>query len=98
METGLGQSGDRHLSGPLDPTHGGVGDAGKDFDTLTGGKSGPAPTGSTLPTGSQVGDNGIVLRPGESGPRIDIPSTNDKPLETLHYPQQQPEEQEEEQE
>jgi RHS repeat-associated protein len=92
-----GQSGGRIVNGPLDPAHGGVGDAGKDFDTLTGGKSGPAPTGSTLPAGSQVGDNGIVLRPGQDGPRIDIPANGDKPRETLHYPQQQEQEQDQEQ-
>ena len=89
-----GLSGGRVLNGPLDPAHGGVGDAGKDFDTLTGGKSGPPPAGSTLPAGSRVGDNGIVLRPGQDGSRIDIPANGDKPRETLHYPQQEPQEQE----
>lgn len=39
----------RTNSGPLAPENGGTGDAGKDFGTLTGGKSGPAPAGSTLP-------------------------------------------------
>ncbi|HET6843359.1 MAG TPA: RHS repeat-associated core domain-containing protein [Candidatus Angelobacter sp.] len=80
--------GNRHNSGPLDPSHGGVGDAAKDFDTLTGGKSGPAPAGSTYPPGTLVGDNGIALRParGTSGPRIDIPANDTKPHETLHYP------------
>jgi len=83
-----GPQGDRHNSGPLDTAHGGVGDAGQDFSTLTGGKSGPAPAGSTYPPGTQVGDNGVVLRParGNSGPRIDIPANGAKPHETLHYP------------
>jgi len=80
--------GNRQNSGPLDPSHGGVGDAAKDFGTLTGGKSGPAPAGSTYPPGTLVGDNGIALRParGTSGPRIDIPANGTKPHETLHYP------------
>jgi hypothetical protein len=56
--------------------------------TLTGGKSGPAPAGSTYPPGTQVGNSGIAARPatGSSGPRIDIPANGDKPHETLHYP------------
>ncbi len=83
-----GQAGGRHNSGPLDPAHGGSGDAASDFNTLTGGKVGPAPAGSNYPPGTQVGDNGISLRParGNSGPRIDIPANGDKPHETLHYP------------
>jgi len=83
-----GPTGGRHLSGPLDPAHGGTGDAGKDFGTLTGGKSGPAPQGKGYPPGTQVGDNDIAHRParGNSGPRIDIPANGDKPHETLHYP------------
>jgi RHS repeat-associated protein len=83
-----GQAGGRHNSGPLDPAHGGSGDAARDFNTLTGGKAGPAPAGSNYPPGTQVGDNGISLRParGNSGPRIDIPANGDKPHETLHYP------------
>jgi RHS repeat-associated protein len=83
-----GQAGGRVNSGPLAPEHGGTGDAGKDFDHLTGGKSGPAPGGSTLPPGTQVGENGTQLRPqsGTSGPRIDIPANGPKPVETLHYP------------
>jgi RHS repeat-associated protein len=78
----------RTNSGPLAPGNGGTGDAGKDFGTLTGGKSGPAPPGSTLPPGTQVGENGTQLRPGSptSGPRIDIPANGPKPIETLHYP------------
>ena len=77
----------RTNSGPLAPDNGGSGDAGKDFGTLTGGKGG-APQGSTYPPGTQVGDNGIALRPaaGKSGPRIDIPANGSKPHETLHYP------------
>ena len=83
-----GQAGGRHNSGPLDPAHGGSGDAARDFNTLTGGKTGPAPAGSNYPPGTQVGDNGISLRParGNSGPRIDIPANGGKPHETLHYP------------
>jgi hypothetical protein len=83
-----GQAGGRHNSGPLDPAHGGSGDAARDFNTLTGGKAGPSPAGSNYPPGTQVGDNGISLRParGNSGPRIDIPANGDKPHETLHYP------------
>jgi hypothetical protein len=52
------------------------------------GKTGPAPVGSNYPPGTQVGDNGIRLRParGNSGPRIDIPVNGGKPHETLHYP------------
>lgn len=78
----------RTNSGPLAPENGGTGDAGKDFGTLTGGKSGPAPPGSTLPPGTQVGENGTQLRPGTptSGPRIDVPANGPKPIETLHYP------------
>ena len=53
----------RTNSGPLAPDNGGTGDAGKDFGTLTGGKSGPAPSGSTYPPGTQVGENGTALRP-----------------------------------
>jgi RHS repeat-associated protein len=83
-----GQAGGRHNSGPLDPAHGGSGDAARDFNTLTGGKTGPASAGSNYPPGTQVGDNGISLRParGNSGPRIDIPDNGGKPHETLHYP------------
>ncbi|HEX7031208.1 MAG TPA: RHS repeat-associated core domain-containing protein, partial [Gammaproteobacteria bacterium] len=76
----------RHNSGPLSEENGGTGSAEKDFEKLTGGNSGPAPEGSRLPEGSRVGENGIVLRPSENGPRIDIPSNGDKPRETLHYP------------
>jgi RHS repeat-associated protein len=80
--------GGRTNSGPLAGEHGGTGDPQSDFDHLTGGRSKPAPDGSTLPPGSQVGDNGIVIRPGTDarGPRIDIPASGDKPRETLHYP------------
>lgn len=80
--------GGRVNSGPLAPEHGGTGDAGQDFGHLTGGTGAPAPAGSRLPEGSQVGDNGVILRPpaAASGPRIDIPANGDKPHETLHYP------------
>jgi len=81
-----GQQGERHNSGPLDPSHGGSGNADIDFDTLTGGKNVPA--GPRYPPGTKKGDNGITLRPprGNSGPRIDIPANGSKPHETLHYP------------
>lgn len=83
-----GEAGNRHNSGPLAPEFGGQGDANADFGTLTGGNSAPAPEGSTLPAGSQVGTNGVILRPAtdSSGPRIDVPANGDKPHETLHYP------------
>lgn len=82
------QQGGRVNSGPLDPAHGGTGNASKDFDKLTGGKSNPAPAEKGYPPGTQVGDNGISHRPGtdKSGPRIDIPANEGKPPETLHYP------------
>jgi hypothetical protein len=83
-----GGSGNRTNSGPLTPGNMGTEDAGKDFDKLTGGKSGPAPEGSNHPPGTQVGDNGIAHRPpaGDKGSRIDIPANGDKSHETLHYP------------
>jgi RHS repeat-associated protein len=83
-----GASGSRHNSGPLSPKNGGTGDAGKDFEKLTGGKSGPAPEDKDYPPGTQIGTNGITLRPGTNtnGPRIDVPAKGDKPAETLHYP------------
>jgi len=95
-----GLRGDRYNNGPLDPAHGGSGDAGKDFDTLTGGKSGPAVPEDRYPAGTRVGDNGVALRPAtdSSGPRIDIPANGDKPHETLHYPQQQPQDEGQDQE
>ncbi len=86
-----GPQGNRHNSGPLAPENGGTGDAGKDFGKLTGGKSGPAPEGSGYPKGTQVGENGVALRPeGKAGPRIDVPANGDKPHETLHYPKADP--------
>jgi hypothetical protein len=83
-----GQQGDRVNNGPLAPENGGSGDAGSDFDHLTGGNSSPASEGSRLPEGSRVGENGVIYRPpnSSSGPRIDIPANGDKPHETLHYP------------
>lgn len=83
-----GEQGKRVNSGPLDPAHGGAGDAVKDFDTLTGGKSSPASEEKKYPAGTLVGENGISLRPqvDGKGPRIDIPANGDKPHETLHYP------------
>jgi len=83
------QRGKRHTSGPLAPEHGGTGDAAKDFGKLTGGKSQPAPSDSSLPPGSRIGDNKIQIRPGKpgEGPRIDIPASGSKPIETLHYPE-----------
>lgn len=84
-----GRQGKRHNSGPLAPEHGGTGDAAKDFGKLTGGKSRPAPSDSTLPPGSRIGDNKIQIRPGKpgEGSRIDIPASGSKPIETLHYPE-----------
>lgn len=84
-----GRQGKRHNSGPLAPEQGGTGDAAKDFGKLTGGKSRPAPSDSTLPPGSRIGDNKIQIRPGKpgEGPRIDIPASGSKPIETLHYPE-----------
>ncbi|HTV86200.1 MAG TPA: RHS repeat-associated core domain-containing protein [Dyella sp.] len=83
-----GQQGKRINNGPLAPSNGGTGDAEKDFDNLTGGKSSPAPTDKGYPAGTLVGDNGISYRPGtdKTGPRIDIPANGNKPPETLHYP------------
>jgi RHS repeat-associated protein len=80
--------GSRTKSGPLAPEHGGSGEAGKDFGTLTGGNSAPAAPEKRYPAGTQVGENGIALRPakGTSGPKIDIPANGSKPHETLHYP------------
>ncbi len=82
---GLTKNGKRHTSGPMTPENGGTGDAGKDFDKLTGGNNQPA--GGTYPPGTLIGPNGVVLRPGQkgSGPRIDIPGNGSKPPETLHY-------------
>ena len=82
-----GQRGGRHNSGPLAPEHGGTGNADQDFNNLTGGRSAPDSTGD-YPPGTQVGENGVRLRPakGLEGPRIDIPANGAKPHETLHYP------------
>ena len=82
-----GKQGNRQNNGPLDAANGGTGDAGADFGRLTGGASAPAPAGSNYPPGTQIGANGISLRPGKGdvGPRIDIPANGTKPHETLHY-------------
>lgn len=92
QDSGSRQQGGRVNTGPLAPENGGTGNAETDFGSLTGGKSGPAPEGSRLPEGSQVGENGVIYRPGNerSGPRIDIPANGDKPHETLHYPKPPP--------
>ena len=81
-------SGKTAKSDGLAPENGGTGDPEKDFDKLTGGDSGPAPSGKNYPAGTRLGGNKISLRPasGENGPRIDIPANGDKPPETLHYP------------
>ena len=81
---GPSYGGGRHNSGPLSPEHGGTGDAGRDFDKLTGGTGVDAPGRES---GIQTGENGITIRPGKSGqgPRIDIPGNGSKPPETLHY-------------
>jgi|GEM_PF-2653165 RHS repeat-associated protein len=83
-------------SGPLLPEHGGTGNAEEDFENLTGG-IGEENEDSGRDPGTLVGGNGIELRPGRpatgsrpaTGPRIDIPETEDKPRETLHYPPKQ---------
>jgi len=80
-----GRSGGRIVSGPLTPENGGTGDADRDFDHLTGGTGKPN-SDQGRPPGTQVGDNGVQLRPGPKGPRIDIPGKGTKPPETLHYP------------
>jgi hypothetical protein len=87
-----GERGNRHVSGPLAPEHGGTGDAQQDFGKLAGGQW--RPVDPTADNGGQIGDliapNGIRLRPsaGITGPRIDIPANpaTGKPHETLHYP------------
>ncbi|MGF6418245.1 RHS repeat-associated protein [Stenotrophomonas sp. AN71] len=91
-DKGSRQQGGRVNNGPLAPDNGGVGDGLKDFGTLTGGKFDLASEGSRLPEGAQVGDNGVIYRPGNagSGPRIDIPANGEKPHETLHYPKPPP--------
>ena len=83
-----GETKTRVNNGPLSPENGGTGKAESDFDRLTGGRSSPPPEGSTLPEGSKIGENGIIIRPGKEGegPRIDIPASGSKPRETLHYP------------
>jgi RHS repeat-associated protein len=83
-----GEQGKRVNNGPLAPEHGGTGDAEKDFGSLTGGKSAPAPSDKGYPEGTRIGENGISHRPAteKSGPRIDIPANGEKPHETLHYP------------
>jgi RHS repeat-associated protein len=88
-----GVRGRRTNSGPLAPEHGGTGDAEKDFDKLTGGKSTPTGgDGVADGSGGLVGENGIRYRPavGSNGPRIDIPANGDKSHETLHYPSPPP--------
>jgi len=87
-----GRQGDRINNGPLSPEHGGTGDDEKDFETLTGGKYGPAPSDKGYPEGTRVGENEISHRPasGKDGPRIDIPANSSKPHETLHYPKPPP--------
>lgn len=82
-----GRTGGRIVSGPLAPGNGGTGDAGQDFDHLTGGTGKPDDS-QGRPPGTQIGDNGVQYRPGikGNGPRIDIPANGTKPPETLHYP------------
>lgn len=82
-----GMQGNRNNSGPLASENGGTGNAQEDFNKLTGGRYGPAPTDSTYPPGTLIGNNGITLRPGAGsiGPRIDIPANGTNLHETLHY-------------
>ncbi len=85
---GTSDSGSRHTSGPLSPEYGGVGDAEKDFDKLTGGTGRPMPDDDRRnKPGVLIGDNGVWIRPGSngSGPRIEIPEKGNKLPETLHY-------------
>jgi len=86
-----GRNGGRPVSGPFAPEHGGTGDAGQDFDHLTGGTGKPYDA-QGRPPGTQIGDNGIQHRPGikGKGARIDIPAHGSKPRETLHYPTSPP--------
>lgn len=81
-----GYTGKRKNSGPLDPEHGGTGNAADDFEVLTGGTRAPVP--DSYPEGTVMGGNGVTLRPetDKNGPRIDIPANGDKPPEALHYP------------
>jgi RHS repeat-associated protein len=81
-------SGGRIVSGPLAPENGGTGKVDEDFDKLTGGSSRPATEKDRRPPGTQIGDNGIQIRPASNGegPKINIPGTATKPPETLHYP------------
>jgi RHS repeat-associated protein len=92
QDKGSGTQGGRHNSGPLAGENGGTGNAETDFGNLTGGNAAPASEGSSYPAGTQVGENGVIYRPGTetSGPRIDIPASGDKPHETLHYPKPPP--------
>ena len=58
------QKGNRVNNGPLAPANGGTGNSQEDFGKLTGGTGTPAPEGSRLPVGSEVGGNGVIIRPG----------------------------------
>lgn len=49
---------------------------------LTGGNLSPHPK---IP-GAQQAPNGVVVRPGKYGPRIDIPANGTKPPEIIHFP------------
>ena len=83
-----GQSGNRHVPGPLAPEHGGTGRPMEDFEKITGGTYAPDPNNQ----GHLVGPNGERYRPavpGKKGTRIDIPATKEKPHETLHYPEEE---------
>jgi RHS repeat-associated protein len=90
-KAGPSNSGNRHVSGPLTPENGGVGNSADDLKTLTGGTEKPFPPDVTRPEGSLVGDNGVWIRPEtkDSGARIEIPANGKKPPETLHYPKEQ---------
>jgi len=80
--------GKRNNSGPLSPEFGGRGDANEDFEHITGGVYQEAPEDSTYPPGTLLGPNRESLRPAkqDAGPRIDIPGTDFRDPETLHYP------------
>ncbi|MBL4543637.1 MAG: hypothetical protein JKP98_16450 [Rhodobacteraceae bacterium] len=75
--------GGRQNSGPLNPEFGGTGNAVDDFDIITGGDYVHDPE-----TGHRIGPNGERYRPGRDGrgPRIDIPARGGRRAETMHYP------------
>ena len=59
----------------------------EDLDELAG-PTRPATENDRAPLGSSVGENGVFGRRSkdDNGWSIDIPANGDKPHETLHYP------------